>query len=124
MPAIKGRYFFCRKNWVNSINNKIQMENYETLTQAIDALKKQGYLHDFNLKENCLECIAGKQKLQHNEFEIDKSFRFDVDENPSDQSVLYAISSNKHGIKGLLVNGYGIYSDDASNEILKKLNSK
>lgn len=100
------------------------MENYDTLTQAIDALKKQGYTEDFNLKENCLECIAGRQELLPHEFEIDKSFRFDVNEDPSDQSVLYAISSVKHNLKGLLVNGYGIYSEDASNEILEKLKSR
>lgn len=100
------------------------MENYETLSQAIEALKNQGYIADFNLKENCLECIAGKNELQPHEFEIDKSFRFDVNEDPSDQSVLYAISSAIHGLKGLLVNGYGIYSEEASNAMLKKLHTK
>jgi hypothetical protein len=98
------------------------MESYETLSEAILALKEQGYTEDFNLKENCLECIAGRQELLPHEFNIDKSFRFDVDEDPSDQAVLYAISSEIHSLKGLLVNGYGIYSDDVSNEILKKLN--
>ncbi len=99
------------------------MENYETLSEAITALKTQGYTEDLNLKENCLECISGKHKLLPHEFTVDKSFRFDVDEDPSDQAMLYAISSDKHGMKGLLVNGYGVYSDDATNEILKKLKS-
>ena len=97
------------------------MENYETLSEAITALKAQGYTEDLNLKENCLECISGKHKLLPHEFTVDKSFRFDVDEDPSDQAVLYAISSAAHNLKGLLVNGYGLYSDDATNEILKKL---
>ena len=100
------------------------MENYETLSQGIEALKKQGYIEDFNLKENCLLCIAGNHELLPHEFEIDKWFRFDVNEDPSDQSVLYAISSAKYNLKGLLVNGYGIYSDEASNDMLKKLQSK
>ena len=100
------------------------MENYETLSQAITALEQQGYTEDFNLKENCLECIAGKKDLLPHEFEIDKSFRFDVNEDPSDQAVLYAISSAMHNLKGLLVNGYGIYSEQASNEMLEKLTTK
>jgi hypothetical protein len=100
------------------------MESYETLSEAISALKLQGYTEDFNLKENCLECIAGRKELLPHEFDIDKSFRFDVDENPSDQAMLYAISSEMHTMKGLLVNGYGIYSDDVSNEMLEKLNGK
>ena len=97
------------------------MENYETLSEAITALKAQGYTEDLNLKKNCLECISGKQVLLPHEFEVDKSFRFDVDEDPSDQAMLYAISSVKHNVKGLLVNGYGLYSDEGTNEILKKL---
>ncbi len=100
------------------------MENYETLSQAITALKQQGYTEDFNLKENCLECIAGSKDLLPHEFGIDKFFRFDVNEDPSDQAVLYAISSVIHHMKGLLVNGYGIYSDATSNEMLEKLNTK
>ncbi len=100
------------------------MENYETLSQAITALKVQGYTEDFNLKENCLECIAGKKDLLPHEFVIDKSFRFDVNEDPSDQAVLYAISSSIHNMKGLLVNGYGIYSDSTSNDMLAKLKAK
>jgi hypothetical protein len=97
------------------------MESYETLSEAIIALKQQGYTEDFNLKENCLECIAGRKELLLHEFNIDKSFRFDVDEDPSDQAMLYAISSTMHNLKGLLVNGYGIYSDNVSNEMLEKL---
>ncbi|MEJ7609663.1 MAG: phosphoribosylpyrophosphate synthetase [Ferruginibacter sp.] len=97
------------------------MENYDTLSEAITALKAQGYTEDFNLKENCLECIAGRQQLLPHEFNIDKSFRFDVDENPADQAMLYAISSDTHKLKGLLVNGYGLYSDDIANEMLEKL---
>ena len=100
------------------------MENYETLSEAITALKLQGYTEDFNLKDNCLECIAGKKQLLPHEFEIDKSFRFDVNEDPSDQAVLYAISSAMHHMKGLLVNGYGIYSDSSSNFMLEKLKAK
>lgn len=97
------------------------MENYDTLTDAIKALKEQGYTEDFNLNDDCIECRAGEYKLAHDEFLIDKSFRFDVNEDPSDQSVVYAISSSDHKLKGLLVNGYGIYSDSISNELLAKL---
>ena len=97
------------------------MESYETLSEAMAALKGQGYTEDFNLKDNCLECIAGRQRLLPDEFVIDKSFRFDVDEDPSDQAVLYAISSPSNHIKGVLVNGVGVYSDQTTNEMIKKL---
>jgi hypothetical protein len=41
--------------------------------------------------------------------------------NPSDQSILYAISSDKYQLKGVLVNAYGIYSDPVTDEMLEKL---
>ena len=52
---------------------------------------------------------------------IDKYFRFDVSSDASDQSIIYAISSQKHDVKGILINAYGIYSEPLTNEMLKKL---
>ena len=91
----------------------------DTLTAAIDALRKEGYTEDFNLKENCLEC--GTLAVFHDEFHVDKYFRFEGETDPADEAVLYAISSEKHGIKGLLVNAYGMYSDPIADEIMAKL---
>lgn len=97
------------------------MEAYDTLSEAMHALKAQGYQTDFNLKSNCIVCENQEYEISHDEFHIDKSFRFDDNEDPGDQSMLYAISSEKYQLKGLLVNGYGIYSDSLTNEMLKKL---
>ena len=97
------------------------MEKYFTLSQTIDALRKEGYTEDFNLQQNCLECRNGQFKLFADEFGVDKYYRFEGDSNPSDASILYAISSDKNEMKGLLVNGYGIYSDPITDELLEKL---
>jgi hypothetical protein len=97
------------------------METYETLSEAITALQQQGYTEDFNIHDNILRSGDGRHQLKHTEFVIDKSFRFDVDEDPSDQAMLYAISSVERHVKGILVNGYGIYSEDSTNDILEKL---
>lgn len=35
------------------------MEYYDNLIEAINGLKEQGYVEDFNLKQNCLECRNG-----------------------------------------------------------------
>jgi hypothetical protein len=100
------------------------MENYETLTEAIEGLRKQGYVEDFNLKQNCIECRNGEYKIFHNEFQIDKYFRFEGQTDPADESILYAISSDKYQLKGVLVNGYGISSESITNEMLNKLHTK
>ena len=98
------------------------MEFSETLSGQINILRAKGYTEDFNLKEDCLECRNGQYKLMHQEFTVDEVFRYEGDSDPADEAILYAISANHHPIKGVLVNGYGIYSDKVTDEMVKKLN--
>lgn len=97
------------------------MATMDTLSQVMAKLRTEGYTEDFNLEKNCLECRAGEFKVFHNEFVIDKFYQFEGESNPADESILYAISSEKHGLKGILVNGGGIYTDDITNEMLESL---
>jgi hypothetical protein len=97
------------------------MDSYSTLSETMNELRKEGYVEDFNLQQNCLECRNGQFKVFTDEFKIDKYFRFEGQSNPSDQAILYAISSNKHNLKGVLVNAYGIYSEPVTDEMLEKL---
>lgn len=104
-----------------SYHHNIKNESFGSLIEAIDYYRKQGYTEDFNLRQNCLECRNGSFKVFHNEFNIDKFYRFEEDTNPEDQSIIYAISSDKYDLKGILINAYGIYSEPITDEMLKKL---
>ena len=97
------------------------MESSVTLSEVMNDLRKEGYVEDFNLQQNCLECRNGQFKVFADEFKIDKFYRFEGQSNPSDQSILYAISSDRHQLKGVLVNAYGIYSETVTDEMLQKL---
>ncbi|HTM65281.1 MAG TPA: hypothetical protein VL093_03110 [Flavipsychrobacter sp.] len=97
------------------------MKPYVTLSETMNDLRKEGYTEDFNLQQNCLECRNGQFKVFADEFRIDKFYRFEGDSNPSDAAILYAISSDKHDLKGVLVNAYGIYSETVTDEMLQKL---
>lgn len=96
------------------------MTNYETLSQAIQSLKADGYVDDFNLHPEWLECTTRKIKLKPEEFHVDAVHRFEGMTNPDDSSVLYAISSTG-GLKGLLVDAYGVYAETVSAEMIRKL---
>lgn len=98
------------------------MEPSVTLSETMNSLRKEGYVEDFNLKQNCLECRDGEFKVFADDFKVDKFFRFEGESNPSDSSILYAISSDKYNLKGVLVNAYGIYSDPLTDEMMSKLN--
>jgi hypothetical protein len=52
------------------------MEPYVTLSETMHELRKDGYVVDFNLQQNCLECRNGQFKVFADEFKVDKYFRF------------------------------------------------
>ncbi len=97
------------------------MEEMTTITEVIEKLRKEGYVEDFNLQQNCLQCREGHYSVLHNEFVIDHVFRFEGDSDPADEATVYAISSAKYAIKGILVNGAGIYTNGMTDEMLTSL---
>ena len=90
----------------------LPMDTMDTMSEVINKLRGQGYTEDLNMQQNSLECRNGDFRIYHDEFVIDKVYRFEGESDPADEATVYAISSSKHGIKGILVNGAGIYTDE------------
>jgi hypothetical protein len=100
------------------------MEEMTTMTEVINALRKNGYVEDFNLQQNSLLCSGNHYSVFHDEFVIDQVYRFEGNTDPADEATVYAISSPKYNIKGVLVNGAGIYTDEMTDELLESLKIK
>lgn len=98
------------------------MRTYTTLSEAVNDLTKKGYTFNFNIRHDCIWCAQTNMQLQPDEFEIDQTYRFQEMSDVDNESILYAISSSKNNVKGLLVNAYGIYADTASSKLIAKLN--
>lgn len=96
-------------------------ESFGTLSETVNGLIRAGYNLDFNIQHDCLICNQTDTVLSPDEFQIDKVYRFEGATNPDDESIVYAISSEKFKVKGLLVNGYGIYAEEASSKLVEKL---
>ena len=96
---------------------------YDTLSEAVNGLKKRGYDIDFNLEFDCITGDKTPVSLKPSEFEITEVYRFEGNSDPADEAIVFAIES-KHGQKGVLVNGFGISADDASDEMIEKLKVK
>lgn len=105
------------------MENKNLNENYGTMSETINGLIKLGYTHDFNIKDECIICHKTNITLSPDDFQIDYIYRFEGDSDPEYQSILYAISSTKFNVKGILVNGYGISSDEVASKLIEKLNT-
>ena len=63
-------------------------------------------------------------KLFLGEFIVDKHYRFEGSSDPGDEAIVYAISSEKHKLKGVLIDGYGISSEGMSKEMIKALDER
>jgi len=96
-------------------------DNYGTLSETINGLKQEGYTLDFNISKERIFCHLTNAEFSPEDFEIDKVFRFEGASNHDDQAVLYAISSGKFSVKGVLINGYGISADEVTDAIISKL---
>lgn len=93
---------------------------YETLTEALADLQKRGYTADFELQPHGISCAAAALELHPDDFEITEVYRFEGDTSPDDSDVVYAIAG-KNGLKGVLVDAYGAYSNPLSAEMIAKL---
>src|SRR5690606_4157723 len=97
------------------------MDTMTTVSEVLNVLKQRGYTVDFNLKDNCLICNGNSLEIFPNEFVVDRHYRFEGVSDPGDEAIVYAISSETHKLKGTLVNGYGVYADEMTDEMIKAL---
>jgi hypothetical protein len=98
------------------------MTTYNNLVEATNDLAKRGYTENLSLEGDTIADKDKKIEMTADDFEIDEFYRFEGPSNPSDMSIVYAVSSDKFGIKGVLVNAFGTYANSSSSAILAKLN--
>ena len=88
----------------------LHKENYETLSEAMNALKKKGFTYEFDIKNASLYHQAAEAEFKAHQLKVVEIHRFEGLTNPADSSILYAIAC-EDGSKGLLVDAYGMYAD-------------
>lgn len=96
------------------------MEKYDTLSEAINDLKKKGYNVDFNKwDENGDPKYIDPEK--DGEIKIERFYRFEGTSDAGNSTILYALETSD-GKKGLLVDGFGAYSGNSVPEnVIKHL---
>lgn len=100
-------------------------KNYDTVTEAMADLKRLGYNIDFSIREDKDYLIGHSTAtvLSPDDFEIDGFFRFEGNSDPGDQMIVYAISSKNNELKGIVVSAYGMYANNTSSAIVKRLDA-
>lgn len=91
------------------------------LVEELHRLQAQGYVENLIPCFDHFECRSGEIRIDINDVVIDDIFRFENTSDPDDQSIAYAISAPKAGVKGVYVESYGLYHDELSPELEEKL---
>ena len=92
---------------------------YNTLSEAIEDLQKEGFTVNFDLVEDGVHSKDLKKQWKAGEVEVVKFYRFEGMSSAGDNTILYVLEC-KTGEKGLLVNAYGA-DEYVSPEMIEKL---
>lgn len=96
------------------------MKVYESIIEALNDFQSRGYREEFRKEPTCLYCHALNLWIAPEQFNIDEFYIFDQDSDPGESSIVYAISSYT-GVKGTLVDAYGVYSESVTFDMAQKL---
>jgi len=96
------------------------MDSYDTLSQAVADLNLRGYTLDFNLQRNSVYCKDLDRSFPPEDFNIIAFYRFEGNTDPSDEAIIYALETTS-GHQGILVDGYGVYAEPMTAEMVQKL---
>lgn len=98
-------------------------KHYTSLSEATNDLKVRGYTYDFNLKPDCIECDGLQLQFSPEKFTVDEFHRFEGMSSVDDNSIVFAITSDQ-GVKGVLVDAYGVYASNLNDAMIKKLSMR
>ena len=98
------------------------MITYNNLVEATNDLMKRGYTENLSLEGDTVDDKDKNIHMTADDIEIDEFYRFEGASNPDDMSIVYAVTSKKYNLKGVLVNAFGTYADNSSSAIMAKLN--
>jgi hypothetical protein len=100
-------------------NDKVTEMN--SLSMVMGKAVKNGYTESFKVTRNGL---AAQSDLERNyspdQIQVVNFYRFEGESDPGDNSIMYQIETSD-GLKGLLVDAYGMYADEKVNTFMQQV---
>jgi hypothetical protein len=93
------------------------------MSLKMDCLYKQGYVDEFQICEEGLKSLETQEVFQPKDVRVVERQRFEGITNPDDMAILYVIETS-NGLKGTLVDAYGIYGDADLSHFMKKVENQ
>jgi len=92
----------------------------DTLSERMNDLKNKGYREEFKISGNVLKTRDEAHSFSPKQIRINEHYRFEGESDPGDMTVLYAVETDS-GIKGLLIDGFGVYSDPEESAFMQQI---
>lgn len=106
-------------NYQKFKNMAMHSLNFDTLSEAVNTLTKNGFMDDFNAAGTKIKGSYSKKEYLPEELLIVDFYRFEGETDPQDASAVFAIEA-KDGTKGTLVMSYGA-SHNHDVELIQKI---
>jgi len=90
----------------------------EPLKRVIDELARRGYTAHFRAVEGGLQALGTGERFAQKDLTIRGYYRFEGASDPDDMAIAYAIETTS-GVRGILVDAYGVYADPTISAALK-----
>jgi hypothetical protein len=92
----------------------------ETLSEAMERLDRRGFSEHFGVRGDQLRGFESGKTFGSQDVIIREYDRFEGVSDPDDMAILYALESSS-GIRGTLVDAFGVYSNPAISAYLSRV---
>ena len=96
---------------------------YMSMTEALKGLRNRGFTINFAFLHHAFCAVESGRAFKPEELSIREHHRFEGTSDPDDESVVYAIETHD-GLRGTIVDAYGIYANSELETFLEKVNMR
>jgi hypothetical protein len=93
---------------------------YNTLSEAIELLKKRGFTHNFRVSTEGELIESGNTTYEPAEVKLVEFHRFEGTSDPGDMSIVYALETST-GEKGTVVDSFGVDGSETISDFMNKV---
>lgn len=100
------------------------MDAPETVVEAVELLRREGYRTEFQLIDGCLRVDGADGECPTEDAVVERLFRFEGPSDPGDEMVVFGLLDPASGRRGVLASGFGPAADPEVLEHLTGLASR
>lgn len=96
---------------------------YNTLSEAVELLKKRGYSHNFRVNQEGELIETGEESFEPSQVKLIEFHRFEGTSDPGDMSIVYVLETHS-GVKGTVVDSFGVDGSESTSDFMNKVEQR